>query len=113
MLGDTVAWEVQCILRCKCGQDRGPLTGESKEIFASADDRGQWNLSPSAVSFACDGSLQRPLAGKLYSDLERGLDYVCQILEHVDTERAVALGLGYGGYSGGSLFRYYLPALAL
>jgi hypothetical protein len=32
MLGDTVAWEVQCILRCKCGQDRGPLVQEGRWI---------------------------------------------------------------------------------
>ncbi|KAJ5134785.1 acylamino-acid-releasing enzyme [Penicillium atrosanguineum] len=37
-------------------------------------------------------------AGKPYSDLENGFDYICQSLEYVDTERAVALGLGYGGY---------------
>ncbi|CAG8909887.1 unnamed protein product [Penicillium egyptiacum] len=37
-------------------------------------------------------------AGKPYSDLEKGLDYICESLKYVDTERAVALGLGYGGY---------------
>ncbi|OOQ84588.1 hypothetical protein PEBR_29629 [Penicillium brasilianum] len=39
-----------------------------------------------------------PWAGKPYSDLERGFDYICETLEYVDTQRAVALGLGYGGY---------------
>ncbi|OQE13321.1 hypothetical protein PENFLA_c050G00358 [Penicillium flavigenum] len=50
-------------------------------------------LSPSTAI-----SSWRPWAGKPYSDLERSLNYICQSLEYVDTERAVALGLGYGGY---------------
>ena len=43
-------------------------------------------------------AIQGSWAGKPYSDLERGFDYICQSLEYVDTERAEALGLGYGGY---------------
>jgi pre-mRNA-splicing helicase BRR2 len=43
-------------------------------------------------------AIQGSWAGELYSDLQRGLDYICQSLKYVDTERAVALGLGYGGH---------------
>ncbi|KAL2822253.1 Alpha/Beta hydrolase protein [Aspergillus cavernicola] len=34
-----------------------PQSGTYKEIFASADGKGQWDLSPSGVSFASDGKL--------------------------------------------------------
>ncbi|KAJ5971365.1 acylamino-acid-releasing enzyme [Penicillium vulpinum] len=43
-------------------------------------------------------AIQGSWAGKPYSDLEKGFDYICWSLDYVDTERAVALGLGYGGY---------------
>lgn len=43
-------------------------------------------------------AIQGSWAEKTYSDLERGFDYICETLEYVDPERAVALGLGYGGY---------------
>jgi dipeptidyl aminopeptidase/acylaminoacyl peptidase len=42
--------------------------------------------------------IQGSWAGKPYSDLERGFDYICESLDYVDAEHAVALGLGYGGY---------------
>ena len=32
-------------------------TGECREIFASADGRGQWSLSPSAISYVSNGSI--------------------------------------------------------
>ncbi|KAJ5876474.1 acylamino-acid-releasing enzyme [Penicillium soppii] len=42
--------------------------------------------------------IQGSWAGKAYSDFERSFDYIYESLDYVDTERAVALGLGYGGY---------------
>jgi dipeptidyl aminopeptidase/acylaminoacyl peptidase len=42
--------------------------------------------------------IQGSWAGKPYSDIESGFDYICESLDYVDTEHAVALGLGYGGY---------------
>jgi dipeptidyl aminopeptidase/acylaminoacyl peptidase len=45
-------------------------------------------------------AIQGSWAGKPYSDLERGFNYIRETLEYVDTKRAVALGLGYRGLHG-------------